>query len=91
MTVYAADNARSLQAPPALTKTFNVMVWVEMDRVRVDQCFYKLSISGAQSGQPEALLYAIDGKPATMQQTADLLAWAKREGSVELVAEEVAA
>jgi hypothetical protein len=92
MTVYAEANANAFQiVDPVITKTFNVMVWVEMDRVRMSQQFYTVSITGQQSDMPSALSYEIDGKQADMADVADLLAWAKQGGSVEKVAEEVAA
>jgi len=90
MTLYAAPVTQASQ-PLTLTKTFNVMVWFEMDRVRMSSRFYTLTITGKQSDKPEALSYEIDGKPATMQQVSELLTWAKDGGSVEKVAEEVAA
>ena len=88
MTVYAEVNASAFQiVAPVITKTFNVMVWVEMDRVRMSQQFYTVSITGEQSAQPEALSYEVDGKPASMQDVADILAWARTsQGSIEKVA-----
>ena len=90
MTLYAEAVSRPLHTP-RITKTFNVMVWVELDRVRTDQRFYTVSITGEQSAQPEALSYEVDGKPASMQDVANLFTWAKQDGSVEKIAEEVAA
>lgn len=92
MTVYAETVSSPLHTAPTLTKTFNVMIWVEMDRVRMSQRFYTVTITGQQSAQPEALTYTVDGNPATMQDVAEVLAWARTsQGSVEKVAEEVAA
>lgn len=93
MIVYANPIGQPLQLIPntVLIKTFNVMVWVEMDRVRMVSRYYTLSITGMQCDEPNALTYSIDSASATMQQVADLLAWAKRDGSVEKIAEEAAA
>ena len=93
MTVYAEANTNAPQIAftPRITKTFNVMVWVEMDRVRTERRFYTVRITGEQGGMPETFSYSVDGKPASMQDVADILSWAKQDGSVEKVAEEVAA
>jgi len=67
------------------------MVWTEMDRVRMGKHFYTVTITGERGAAPEALRYEIDGKPASMDDVGELLYWARYGGSVELVAEEVAA
>ena len=90
MTVYAEPASQTYHGTP-ITKTFNVMVWFEMDRVRMDSRFYTVTMTGEQSANPAELAYTIDGNPATMQQVSELLTWAKQDGSVEKVAEEVAA
>lgn len=80
-----------LTTPQLITKVFSLMVWTEMDRVRTGQRFYTVTITGAQDGQPEGFQYEVDGKPATMEDAAHLLRWARNGGSVEQVAQEVAA
>ena len=90
MSLYTRSSNTVLPAP-TITKIFNVMVWTEMDRVRMSQRFYTVSITGEQSAQPEALTYTIDGKPADMEAVGNIFSWAKDGGSVEKVAEEVAA
>ena len=91
MTVYAEPVTQPFQST-TLTKTFNVMVWIEIDRVRVSSAYYTVTMTGEQGAAPEALTYTVDGNPATMQDVAEILAWARTsQGSVEKVAEEVAA
>jgi len=89
MTVYAEavtqPSQPALSAP--LTKTFSVLVWVEMDRVRIGSHHYTVTMTGQQSAQPADLTYTVNGNPATMQDVAEIIADAKcSQGSVEKVA-----
>lgn len=90
MTVYAEPVAQPFHSE-RVTRTFNVMVWVEMDRVRIERRFYTVTLTGQKGAAVGTLTYTIDGKPATMQDVAQLRTMARQEGSFELVAEEVAA
>jgi len=86
MTVYAEPVAQTYQ-PPLLTKTFDILVWIEMDRVRMGSRRYTVTMTGEQNAQPTDLAYEIDGQPTTMQAVAEIIADSKRsQGSIDKAA-----
>lgn len=88
MTQYAAQPVEVAHMPALITKTYNIGVWAEMDRVRVQMQYHTVTLTGFQGGTP--ISATINGQDAPLAEVHDLYRRAKDGGEVEVVAEEAA-
>lgn len=72
-----------------ITKTYNLGLWIELDRVRLALQHHTVTLTGPQGGLPTHA--TINGHPASLAEVHDLYRRAKNGGEVEVVNVEVAA
>lgn len=88
MTLYTPSQPEVSPLAVKVTRHYQLMVWDDLDRVRTQQRWIHLEVTGVRGDSPRNYEYAMNGRPCTMTDAYWTLKQAQEEGNCEITAEE---